>query len=192
MNRKDVLTEKQLGLFQEIDQLYNQLDNQFQQKLKRSLPFNETLFDRWQRAEKLGFGKETSIYDSSLVFGEVTVGENCWIGPFTVIDGSGGLDIGNFCTISVGVHIYTHDNVKSTLTSGRKPIERTPVKIGNNVYVGPNTIITKGVTIGNYCVVGANSFVNKDIEDFSLVIGQPAKKVANVYVENDVVKFEYL
>ena len=65
----------------------------------RVLPLNELMTDRWEKAAYLGFGKGTSIYDSSLVIGNVKVGENTWIGPFTVLDGSGQLEIGNNCSI---------------------------------------------------------------------------------------------
>lgn len=115
MDRDKILgTGPSSNLFKQIIQLHKELDDGFINCFNRSLPLNETLLDRWDRAKKLGFGKDTSIYDSSLVFGEIKVGKNCWIGPFTIIDGSGGLEIGDFCTISVGVHIYTHDNVKQT------------------------------------------------------------------------------
>ena len=143
----------------------------------RVLPLNELLTDRWEKAAYLGFGKGTSIYDSSLVIGNVKVGENTWIGPFTVLDGSGGLEIGNNCSISAGVQIYSHDSVQWAVTGGTIPYEYSPTRIGNNCYIGPNTIIIKGVNIGNNVIVGANSFVNKDIEENKKYAGNPAKEI---------------
>jgi acetyltransferase-like isoleucine patch superfamily enzyme len=192
MNREKVITKKASSkLYQQIIDLHNELDKGFVSQFNRSLPLNEELLDRWSRAEKLGFGKETSIYDSSLVFGEVKVGSHCWIGPFTIIDGSGNLEIGNYCTISVGAQIYTHDNVKQTLSSGTHPIDRQSVKIGNNVYIGPNSIITKGIAIGNNCIIGAFSLVNTDIPDNSIVYGQPAKIKGTVINDNNCIEFKY-
>lgn len=192
MNRKQQLTsDSQKSLYDSIVELHEALDNAFVQHHHRSLPLNETFIDRWERAKKLGFGEKSSIYDSSMVIGDVKVGVNVWIGPFTIIDGSGGMDIGDYCTISAGVHIYTHDNVKQTLTSGTMEIERTPVVIGNNVYVGPNVIITKGVTVGNSCVIGANAFVNRDIPDNSIVMGQPGKVVGKVDFKDGKPVFVY-
>lgn len=191
MNRKDqFINSDEKTFFDQLMTAYERLDDAFIKTHQRSLPFNETIIDRWERAKKLGFGEETSIYDSSLVFGNVTVGKNGWIGPFTIIDGSGGLSIGDYCTISVGTHIYTHDNVKQTLGSGKFPIEREPVSIGNNVYIGPNVIITKGISIGNYCVIAANSFINKNIPDNSIVMGQPGKVVGMVSI-GDTITFNY-
>jgi acetyltransferase-like isoleucine patch superfamily enzyme len=193
MDRKKSLINKQsINLYEQIIKLHNELDCAFIDQYSRSLPLNETLLDRWRRAEKLGFGKESSIYDSSLVFGNIKVGKNCWFGPFTIIDGSGGLEIGDFCTISVGVHIYTHDNVKQTLSSGKLPIEREKVVIGNNVYIGPNAIIIKGVSIGSNCIIGANAFVNKDVQDNSIVFGQPAEIKGKIIMDKDKIEFKYL
>jgi len=125
------------------------------------------------------------------VIGDVKVGMNVWIGPFTIIDGSGKIVIGDYCTISAGVHIYTHDNVKQTLTSGVIEIERTPVSIGNNVYIGPNAIITKGISIGNTCVIGANAFVNRDVPAHSIIMGQPGKVVGKIEFKDGIPVFVY-
>ena len=192
MNRKEQLTnDSQKSFYESILELHETLDNAFLRNHNRSLPLNEVLIDRWERANKLGFGDNTSIYDSSVVIGNVKVGMNVWIGPFTIIDGSGNISIGDYCTISAGVHIYTHDNVMQTLTSGKMQIERTPVVIGNNVYVGPNAIITKGVIIGNSCVIAAGAFVNKDVPDYSIVMGQPGKIVGKIEIKNGEPFFIY-
>jgi acetyltransferase-like isoleucine patch superfamily enzyme len=171
--------------------LHLKLDQQFLTEFNRSLPFSEIFIDRWERAKKLGFGEGTSIYDNSLVFGDVKIGNKCWIGPNTIIDGTGGLIIGNFVTVSVGVHIYTHDNVKQTLSGGKFPIEYAKVFVGNCTYIGPQTIITKGISIGNHCLIASNSFVNKSFDDYSIIAGNPAKKIGKVIFENDQVRFEY-
>ena len=149
--------------------------NLLKKRFNRVLPSNELFTDRWEKAKYLKFGMGSSIYDSSLVFGDVKVGESTWIGPFTIIDGTAGLEIGSHCAISSGVHIYTHDASKHTVTGGKVPFEYAPVKIGNYCYIGPNTVITKGVEIGSNCIIGANSFVNKSFPDYSKLAGNPAK-----------------
>jgi acetyltransferase-like isoleucine patch superfamily enzyme len=131
-------------------------------EFKRVLPFGEYVSDRWEKANFLGFGDGSSIYDSALVFGDVQVGNKVWVGPNTILDGSGGrLSIGDFCHVSAGVQIYTHDTVDVVLQDG--DISCAPVSIGKRCYLGPGAIIAKGVSIGDNVVVGANSFVNKDI-----------------------------
>lgn len=141
----------------------------------RTLPFGEYFSDRWEKAEELKFGHGTSIYDSSYLYGDVKVGKDTWIGPFTILDGSGGLKIGNNCSISAGVQIYTHDSVSWAVSGGVKPYKYDKVVIGDNCYIGPNVIISKGVTIGESSIIGANSFVNIDIPSNSRAAGNPAK-----------------
>ena len=147
------------------------------QKWNRSLPFGDYIVDRWEKAKNLGFGEGSSIYDSAIVIGDVKVGKNTWIGPFTVVDGIGGLEIGDTCSISAGVQIYTHDTVEWAISGGAHPKEIAPVRIGNRCYIGPNAIISKGVRIGNGCVIGANSFVNKDIPEGAKAWGSPARVI---------------
>ncbi|MBL7846697.1 MAG: acyltransferase [Cyclobacteriaceae bacterium] len=136
--------------------------------------------DRWEKAKYLGFGKGTSIYDSSIVFGEVSVGEQTWIGPNTILDGTGGLVIGSFCSISAGVHIYTHNTIKWALTMGKEKYEFASVAIGNGCIIGPQSIVASGVKIGNRVVVAANSFVNVSVGDNLIVGGNPAKVIGKV------------
>lgn len=147
-------------------------------KYNRVLPFGDTIVDRWDKAKFLGFGENTSIYDNSLVLGNVYVANDTWIGPNTLLDGSGGrLEIGAHCSISAGVQIYTHDTVKRSLTGGKAPIEYANTKIGNNCYVGPNVVIVKGVSIGDNVVIGANSLVTKSISSNQVAYGTPAKVI---------------
>ena len=89
-------------------------------KWNRCLPLGDYIVDRWEKASSLGFGEGTSVYDSSLVLGDVKVGKNTWIGPFTVLDGTGGLEIGDYCSVSAGVQIYSHDTVDWAVTRGRE------------------------------------------------------------------------
>ena len=139
----------------------------------------ELISDRWEKANYLGFGKGTSVYDSSLIFGNVKVGKNTWIGPNTILDGQGELEIGDNCSISAGVQIYTHDTVKWAVSGGREEYEYSKTIIGNNCYIGPNTIISKGVVIGDQTIIGANSFVNQSYPSESKIAGNPAKQLIN-------------
>jgi acetyltransferase-like isoleucine patch superfamily enzyme len=182
-----------LKLHKNLIKLHNQLRKGKKKEWDRVLPFEELLFDRWEKAEFLKAGKNASVYHSSHIFGKVEIGKNAWIGPFTILDGSGGgIKIGKFCSISSGVQIYTHDTVKWSLTGGKAKFEKGTVSIGDNCYVGPNVIISKDVKIGKGCVIGANSFVNKNIPPYSIAYGIPAKKIGNVKITKDKIKLEYL
>ena len=150
-----------------------------QLKYKRALPFSELIVDRDKKANILNFGKGATIHDISYVYGNVIVGENTWIGPYTILDGSGGLVIGENCSISAGVQIYTHDSVQWAISGGVEEYKYDKVKIEDNCYIGPNVIIQKGVTIGKGSVVGANSFINKSFSPNSKIAGNPAKDIKN-------------
>ncbi|MEO6301835.1 MAG: acyltransferase, partial [Bacteroidia bacterium] len=164
MNRDkhlESLSDKELQeFFKLLTRLKSTFDKAFLSEYNRSLPFADILFDRWERAKLLGFGQGTSIYDSSVVLGTVKVGKDTWIGPNTVLDGSGELTIGDNCSISAGVQIYSHDSVKWALSGGTEKYEYARTSIGSNCYIAPNVIISKGVVLADKCIVGANSFIN--------------------------------
>jgi len=187
------MSKRKIELIKQIRKLYEELRLESDEKWNRDLPLEELLFNRWERAKKLGFGEGTSIYHSSHVYGDVKVGSNTWIGPFTILDGSGGLKIGDYCSISAGVHIYSHNTVKWAVSGGVEPYERKPVNIGNCCFIGPHSIIKDGVSIGEYTVVGACSFVNKDIPSYSIAVGVPATVIGRVQLDdNNKVNFEHL
>lgn len=173
--------------------LYESLRDDSKEKWDRVLPFNELLFDRWEKANYLKTKKGANVYDSSYIFGDVSIGKNTWIGPNTILDGSGGkLKIGDYCSISSGVQIYTHQTVNWALTGGKSDYEKDSTSIGNNCYVGPNSIITMGSKIGKYSVIGAHSLVNSKIPPNSIVFGIPGKVVGKVVVKGKNVSFDYI
>lgn len=143
----------------------------------RHVSLQDLFTDRWETAKFYNFGKGSSCYNNVLIIGDVSVGSNTWIGPNVILDGSGGLKIGDFCSISAGVQIYSHDTVSYSNSLGQQPVEKKVTSIGNGVYIGPNSVIQKGVKIGDRSIIGAMSFVNKDVPEDSKFIGSPAKLV---------------
>lgn len=164
-----------------LKRLYYKLRREKFSTWRRCLPFSELIVDRWEKARFLGFGDNASIYDNSYVFGDVKVGAHTWVGPFTILDGSGGLEIGDYCSISSGVQIYTHDTICWAISGGKAPYEYAPVTIGNRCYIGPNTIIAKGVTIGDGCIIGSGSLVLHDIPPDSKALGTPCRVIASAH-----------
>jgi acetyltransferase-like isoleucine patch superfamily enzyme len=159
---------------------------------QRNLPFNELITDRWERAKMLGFDEGASIYNSAYVYGQVHAGKATWIGPNVILDGSGGpVKIGAYCSISAGVHVYTHDTIQWALTGGLSDKFTASVSIGDNCHIGAQSIIKAGIKIGNRCVIGANTFVNKDVPDNSIVVGSPCRIIGRVHVNQEQVNFEY-
>ena len=172
--------------------LYKKRRSEIKKKWNRVLPFNELISDRWEKAQFLNGLSDSSVYDNSYVFGKVSIGKNTWIGPYTILDGSGGkLSIGEFCSISSGVQIYTHNTVKWALTKGKSEFEKKSVRIGDCCYIGPNSVIGMGSNIGKCSVIGSLSFVNSKIPPYSIAFGSPAKIVGKVIVKGKKVQFKY-
>ncbi|MBR5773389.1 MAG: acyltransferase [Clostridia bacterium] len=127
----------------------------------------------------------------------VTVGKNCYVPePSSVLVDMTApwlVTIGDNVTLTHGVSILTHDYGWSVLKrvddfKGAVLGSQAPVKIGNNVFVGVNTVITKGVTIGDNVIIGAGSVVSKDCESGFVYAGNPATKI--ISVEEYVLKRE--
>lgn len=194
-NKKQAsMAHTRANLQKDLIALHHELRKDFRAKWKRSLPFYEELLGdhaRWDRAGFLGFGSGTSVYESCYVYGDVRVGKETWIGPFTLLDGSGGLEIGDYCSISSGVQIYTHETVDWSLTGGKARYRRMPTRIGNACFIGSLAVIRMGTTIGDHVLVGALSFVNKDLPSYSIATGCPAKIIGHVELVGDEAKFVY-
>ncbi len=92
------------------------------------------------------------------------------------------ITIGNNVEITRGVIIITHDYSWAVFKSKYYDIvgSRKKVTIGNNVFIGMNTIILKGVTIGDNVIIGANSVVTKNVPSETVYCGSPAKKISNL------------
>jgi acetyltransferase-like isoleucine patch superfamily enzyme len=117
------------------------------------------------------------------LIGEPSIGPGCWIGAFTLIDGSGGLTIGKGCDISSGAQILTHSSMRRTVTERRHPhVDRAPTVIGDHVFVGTNAVILMGAKVGHHSVVAAGAVI-KEFEEFppySLIAGVPAVRKGDV------------
>ena len=166
-----------MDLESEFRSLVRDLRSEMKEKFHRHVSLQDLLFDRWETAKFYGFGEGASCYNNVLILGDVNVGKNTWIGPNVILDGSGGLQIGEFCSVSANVQIYSHDTVRWATSGGVEAFEYEKTKIGKNCYLGPNVIIQKGVTIGDACIIGANSFVNSNVQSNTTVTGNPAKPV---------------
>jgi acetyltransferase-like isoleucine patch superfamily enzyme len=142
----------------------------------RHVPLGDLIFDRHVTAQQYGFGEGTTCYDSVLILGDVRVGKHSWIGPNVVLDGTGGLEIGDFVSISAGVQIYSHSSVIWSQSLGSHTnLESAPTRIGNGVYIGPNAVIQMGITVGEQAIIGALSFVNQDVPSNARAYGVPAR-----------------
>ena len=163
-----------MDLLADIRALLAKLRREMQEKYRRHVSTGDLLSDRWETARNLGFGEGSSCYDNVLVLGDVTVGKHCWIGPNVILDGSGGLTIGDHVDVCAGAQIYTHSTVRRAVSGGKEPVTHAPTRLGSQIYVGPQTVIAMGVTIGDGAIIGTMSLVDRDVPAGAKVWGIPA------------------
>lgn len=113
--------------------------------------------------------------------GEIICGQNSYIGNYSTIQSATNYKvvIGNNCSISHNVRIYTSSNSTNQNFDDISPKNKIEgdVVIGNGVWIGANVFIKEGINIGNNSVIGANSVVTKDILENGIYGGVPAKLI---------------
>lgn len=138
------------------------------------------------------YGKGIALYDVDYVGKGTSIGDYSYLNSGSMLfTGS----VGRFCSIGyrciIGPNEHPIDNLIThpvVYEKGYKFIEnnnkinfleKEPPVIEDNVWMGANCIVMKGVTIGEGCVIGANSVVTKDIPPYSIAVGSPAKVLKN-------------
>jgi acetyltransferase-like isoleucine patch superfamily enzyme len=151
---------------------------------------------RSKKPHAVVLGNHVSVYAGC----SFAIGENgkCTVGDFTLLNGAivmaeKRIDIGSYCLISWGVGIADSDfhplepaqrlvdaQALAPFLKDRPPrpkLKTAPVKIGDNVWIGMNAVILKGVTIGDNSVVAAGAVVTKSVPANTIVAGNPAVEV---------------
>lgn len=124
----------------------------------------------------LKIGKNSFIHMRTRFFNPVgiSIGDGTIIGDACFLDGRAPLTIGNNVDIATEVMIY---NSKHDVQSEDfKPVDQS-VEIADYVFIGPRAIIMPGVKIGKGAIVAAGAIVTKDVKDFEIVGGVPAKVI---------------
>lgn len=117
-----------------------------------------------------------NIKNSNLVIGDRT-----YIGEYNNIRAGGGIiKIGNDCLISQHITIVASNHTfhkKDLIRNQKWSLNKNFVNIGDDVWIGANSIILPGVTIGTGAVIGAGSVVGSDVPEYAIVKGNPAEIV---------------
>ncbi len=108
--------------------------------------------------------------------GRLQIGDNTFVGQNAVIASGHTLTIGDDCLIAEGVTIRDQDHGTAPgKPYGCQPPTFDPVRLDNNVWVGAQAVILKGVTIEDDAIIGANSVVTNDVPAREIVCGIPAR-----------------
>jgi acetyltransferase-like isoleucine patch superfamily enzyme len=175
-------------LYRELTELLTALRKRMKAKFDRHVSTGNLLNDRWEMARDHGFGEGTSVYDDCLILGDVKVGRHCWIGPGTILDGQGGLAIGDYVDIGAGTHLYSHNTIERALTGHQAPIFKKATSIGNCCFLAPRVTVAPGTVIGDHCFVAVSSYVEGVFPPFSYIAGNPARKAGLVDLSNNRVR----
>jgi acetyltransferase-like isoleucine patch superfamily enzyme len=123
---------------------------------------------------RIGRGVEIN---TELTKSELVIGEGTWIGRKCHLDFTGGLVIGQNCTLSENVTIFTHGH---GFVPRSKPLGSS-LKIGNEVWIGANVTILQDVSeIGDNSIIGTGSVITKSIPSGVIVAGNPGRVIHKI------------
>lgn len=133
------------------------------------------------------FGRGVTI-SKSVYLRKSRIGNYSYIGPYSSLNC---VNVGNYCSIASFVNIGEEEHSYKEPTMSEKLLEgagntETRTIIGNDVWIGAQCFIRMGVVIGNGAVIGANSFVNKDVPDYAIVAGSPARIIKYRFDKNKI------
>ncbi|MGY8987249.1 MAG: acyltransferase [Flavobacteriales bacterium] len=160
---------------------YSSSFKKFGKKSTLSFPF------KVNGAKYISIGKKVHVNEGAWILALkineknpiITIGEGTYIGRFTHIVGVSDVKICDNVLISDNVYIsdnlHDYKDVKIPIKS-QEILEKGPVEIGENTWLGENVCVV-GSSVGKHCVIGANSVVTKDIPDYSVAVGSPAKVI---------------
>ena len=102
---------------------------------------------------------------------QTNFGSNCFFGA------AGGIEIGDDVIggQNIRFHSEEHNFVNKDILIHKQGVSHKGIKIGDNCWIGAGVVILDGVNIGTGCIIGANSLVNKNIPNYSIYAGNPAK-----------------
>ena len=103
----------------------------------------------------------------------VKIGKNVYVMNGVLLMASGGILVEDYALIAAHAKIISNDHDPYF----RPIITCQPVIIKEGAWIGAGAAIMKGVTVGKYAIVGANSVVTKDVPDYAVVVGVPAKVI---------------
>lgn len=137
-----------------------------------------------RKIKRIGAGAEIRPFATVLGTDNVVIGKNVIVPPYTLLSTLPG-DRNSTITIeddvlfgpNVSVYSSTHKFADPTIPIKDQGYIIAPVLLKKGCWIGVNSVILPGVTIGRNVVIGANSVVNKDIPDFAVAVGSPARVI---------------
>ncbi|MCA0242461.1 MAG: acyltransferase [Proteobacteria bacterium] len=112
----------------------------------------------------------------------LAIGDHVYVGPFNLLDASGGLHIGEGVQITTHCALLTHSSHQAVRLAGRNywgdaeppGFVRRATQVGAYSFIGPHSVVMPGSRIGRGVIVKAYSYVDGELPDFAIAGGQPA------------------
>lgn len=148
--------------------------------------FFSKLRRRYYKFKGSDIDSRASIAANVRILGYINLGKGSSIAHNCTLSGfKAGIHIGNYVMIAPNCVLvaFSHGFSDLTIPMAKQKNVEEPIVIGNDVWIGANCTITKGVKIGDGAIVAANSCVNKDVPAYAIVGGVPAKILK--YRKND-------
>jgi acetyltransferase-like isoleucine patch superfamily enzyme len=132
----------------------------------------------------ISLGRETCIeagVSLNAWGGSIHLADRVFLGPYTVIYGQGGVEVGEDCLIGMHCRILSSEHALPPLDRHIRwePDVLKPTRLGRDVWLGAGVTVLGGVTLGDGCVVGAGAVVTRDIPPGSIALGVPARVVGS-------------
>ena len=168
-------------MIRRLARLVNHLCYEWGAGLVAALP-NDTLSCRlrswFHRRTGCRLGERVLLYRNVLILGQVQIGARSSISNNCVLSGAeAGITLGADVMMAPGccAVAFDHGNAIGAGPMIRQPIVQAPITVGDDVWIGANCTIVKGVTIGSGAIIGANSVVTTDIPPLAIAAGVPAR-----------------
>lgn len=134
------------------------------------------------RSGSISIGPFCELQYAAVLFaygGSIAIGQSVFCGPFSVIYGHGGVEIGDGTLISMHCRILSseHSIPRRGTAVRSQPDILKPTKVGRDVWLGAGVTVLGGVTVGDGCVVGAGAVVTRDLPPGAIAYGVPARVV---------------
>lgn len=132
-----------------------------------------------QHLGSMGEGSGVSFGVRILAPERIAIGNQTYLPNRSVFDGRGGLTIGDQCLIGFESIVLTssHESVDHSVAVRDQGMYEAPVVIGDDVWLGCRVVVLPGVTIGSHAIIGAGSVVTRDIPDYAVAGGTPARVI---------------
>jgi galactoside O-acetyltransferase len=137
-------------------------------------------------AEKISIGNNVRIDDFCILSGNIKIGNYVHISAYCALYGKFGIEIGDFCGCSPRTTLFSASDdfsgefmIGPMVSEEYTNVKGGPIKLENYVQIGASSVVMPNITLKEGSAAGTFSFINKDLDEWSIYVGIPSKKIKN-------------